>query len=1113
MSDFRLAFHAGDPATGAALARAAAALRGAAAPLADLPGGAGALDPAAGDLGLVVLDGDPEAARAALAELTDRGVPAALWIVGDPAPEAALAAAARADVVCAAAPGPAAALRARGIDVRPLPTGARDVPGAAEPLVARPLPDASRAWDWAVVGPPDGPEAVGLLEAVAARVGPGHVARAASLAEAYAAYRRARVTLVLPAGGGNEPSAALPAATWEVPWVGGCLLQPARPDLGEHLDPAREAATYPGPDALPEALAALLADPERRSDLAARAQTRAWREHLLVHRLVRVVRWLRAAAATAGPRASSAAPAAVAPSGAAPPAEAAPPAGAAPTAEAAPPAGAAAPAAERTALAAALAVPAAAERPRVLVHCERLDNENVCAAVLRELDRTHDVAVCGPGWPVESFAGLDPTGARFALVLDAVSGSLALPAGLEELALPRVAWVVDTHKKPEVHRALSRRVDLTLHAMATWGHVLEDPRAWLPLHADGEVFRPVASERTWDLVFVGSQPWRADPLREIAARHGLSLLVTTTSGPREKSETAALYARARLVFNRHVANDLGFRVFEATLSGRVLLTEAQPNGQYELFEAGRHLVLYTDARDLEAKVLALLADDARRAEIERAAAEHAHRHHTTCARVRELLACVDAFLAERASAAPAPASAAPVPGEPTAPAPGEPTAPDPGEPAMPAQAAPASAEPGASATAEATARATAEEAGPGAPVPAEPSAPAGPAATPADTHAGPPRPAVLACTLGAPAGLDGRTAAERLADALAARGHPAALLRPRATWTDPPARADEATRVELDLDPLPRPADPLQARLDALAREAAADGPLGALLAEGPLGALVAAPVAARHAVPLVLVLAGCEVVRRRNRLTRPQLYLAELEDWACRQADRVLVPSPAVVDALARHYGGADAHVVAVPAAPAPPDPARLRADGARLRARLGVPPDAALVLAAEDRPPADVLDPPDRPFRRPGEPPLLAAGQGLALLAERDPPRLLADEPVTGPALGALAATAPRVVALDPDDLRARDAAAWDLPVSWAPPDAGAAGLRRATRGASVTGDVALGADGPAFLAAFLADRARAPAPPLASAAAPTEPAPAESTPVDPAPAAAPEVTRALR
>jgi len=582
-------------------------------------------------------------------------------------------------------------------------------------------------------------------------------------------------------------------------------------------------------------------------------------------------------------------------------------------------------------------------RPTAIVFCERIDNESFCESIARALEERYEVRPCGPGWPLARLEDVDASDARFYLELDAASGNFHRPTGLGSLTIPKFAWLIDVHKKPDYHRAIARDVDLTFFAMRTWGHALEGRTQWLPLHADERLFQPREAERDIDVCFVGSQCWRAAPIERIAKKHGLRTLVTTTTGSREKSETAAIYARSKIVFNKHVTNDLNFRVFEALAAGRALVTDAQDNGQYELFEDGKHLVLYKDERDLERFILELLGDDRRRASMEREAVAVA-REHSTRARVRQLVEHIERHL-----------------GEPEAPA---------------------------------AARVTAS----------------GPTA-------GRRRSLVLAGD--APATVEMRSPAERRAWALARRGHAVTIVRPRRCRLPlPRPREGEPTILELHAGPAPRSskepnaslalAASFRAQVEAIVRE---HGPFDVVLAEGALGSLIAATLAPRWKLPWILALETCEVARRKNKLTREQLYMAELEHWAAERASGVLVARESHVAAVREHYRATKA--MYLPAAPV--EGLRVPQGAARLLRALGI--EGGLRVALE---PTD-----DAAARAPGEGEVVC-GREVRLHEAGGEVRTISRRPLEGPALAALLACATGVTALDPDDPRLAEAAA---------------------------------------------------------------------------------------
>jgi len=606
-------------------------------------------------------------------------------------------------------------------------------------------------------------------------------------------------------------------------------------------------------------------------------------------------------------------------------------------------------------------------KPIVLVFCERIQNESFCESIVRELQAHYDVRPFGPNWPKTSLSEIASRDeAHFYLELDSASGEFFHPKDLSELSCPKFAWLIDTHKKPDFHRTIAREMDVTFYTMQTWGHVFETPAAWLPLHCDTKIFHPEERERDLDIVFVGSYGWRAEPMLRIAKKHGLKAHVECTTGPREKSETAAIYARSKLVFNRHITNDLNFRVFEAQACGRLLLTDAQWNGQYELFQDGEHCVFYKDERDLEKKILHYLEHEDERRRIEKAAAEHAERCHSTRARVGQLKDAIESYL-ERVEAERAPLGLE-----------------DPKEDGL----------------GERTKRRWLVVAGE------------------------------------APKTVTGKTYAEGLAFDLAARGHEVVLARRRLGALAPRERVErEPEIVELVAEGLPAaPTDANQALRGAAALHAALTrvgrerGEFDVVLGEGPFAALLAQPFAVREDLPFVLAIPGTEVARRKNRLTRDQLYWAELEHWACDRAAFVVTPDRKAEEDVRSTYKARKVVTVA----PEPRVPGIAGTE--RLARRLGLR-DPFVLLLSGDMSGKDAKRLLSQSLVEECDL-LLATSGGLWQRRNAQDIRLLSDRAASGPALGALMSSAFAVLALDEADPREREARILGARVALVPP-----------------------------------------------------------------------------
>jgi hypothetical protein len=75
----------------------------------------------------------------------------------------------------------------------------------------------------------------------------------------------------------------------------------------------------------------------------------------------------------------------------------------------------------------------------------------------------------------------------------------------------------------------------------------------------------------------------------------------------------SIFPFAEIVVNQTVKGDLNFRVFEAMMSGALLLTEEAGHGLLELFQDGTHLITYKrgNAEDAAQKIKELLANPSR----------------------------------------------------------------------------------------------------------------------------------------------------------------------------------------------------------------------------------------------------------------------------------------------------------------------------------------------------------------------------------------------------------------------------------------------------------------------------------------------------------------------
>lgn len=248
-------------------------------------------------------------------------------------------------------------------------------------------------------------------------------------------------------------------------------------------------------------------------------------------------------------------------------------------------------------------------------------NQNWFSAELRDLG--HNVLSCGltanldlqlesPLLHIDTAISLLPDNfTPDAIVwLDNSSPAMFSFSGLEESPIPAIFYSVDTHHHAALHGYLYQIFDDMLVAQKDYIPALQEvgcDAKWMPLWAS----RPIepSDSKEHQAVFVGTlnpalNPERVvffEKLKEIAPVHV------------QTGDFGTIFPVSEIVINQTVKGDLNFRVFEAMISGAMLLTEASGNGLLELFEPGRHLMTYekNNVDDAAAVIKECLANPAR----------------------------------------------------------------------------------------------------------------------------------------------------------------------------------------------------------------------------------------------------------------------------------------------------------------------------------------------------------------------------------------------------------------------------------------------------------------------------------------------------------------------
>jgi glycosyltransferase involved in cell wall biosynthesis/SAM-dependent methyltransferase len=224
------------------------------------------------------------------------------------------------------------------------------------------------------------------------------------------------------------------------------------------------------------------------------------------------------------------------------------------------------------------------------------------------------------------------------------SGQEEMRADIDALPITKVAWLIDTHVSPEIRLAIARHFD---HVFLAQKAQVEPYRQaglknvhWLPLGCSPDLHAVPMPGRTIDVAYVGSfNPEeggrRRDVLTAVQRRFPNSYI-----GKAWPDEMASIYARSKIVVNAAFRNDVNMRVFEAMASGALLITD-EAEGLSDLFEEGRHLVVYRNDAELCDLVQHYLDNEDARERIAAEGQREVLACHTYGCRVDELLAYLE----------------------------------------------------------------------------------------------------------------------------------------------------------------------------------------------------------------------------------------------------------------------------------------------------------------------------------------------------------------------------------------------------------------------------------------------------------------------------------------
>lgn len=213
-----------------------------------------------------------------------------------------------------------------------------------------------------------------------------------------------------------------------------------------------------------------------------------------------------------------------------------------------------------------------------------------------------------------------------------------LPKPLMDCPKPMIYWASDTHLGYDYRLSMAKKADIVFAAQKKAVEDFEKDgvlgATWLP-HAVEPIAYPksILLSKKYDMCFVGhvNSDNRIDALDAI-----FKAVPNFYYGQRRFEEAAKKYGESKIAFNVAMKDDINMRCFEVMATGTMLLTDRIYSIE-NLFENGKHLVLYDDHKDMAEKAKYYLANNEEREKIAEAGYEEVIKNHTINNRVMTIL--------------------------------------------------------------------------------------------------------------------------------------------------------------------------------------------------------------------------------------------------------------------------------------------------------------------------------------------------------------------------------------------------------------------------------------------------------------------------------------------
>lgn len=223
--------------------------------------------------------------------------------------------------------------------------------------------------------------------------------------------------------------------------------------------------------------------------------------------------------------------------------------------------------------------------------------------------------------------------------------SSIIPYQMIDIPHPNIYWASDTHLGFDYRLEKAKKFDTVFCAQKQAVIDFESrgvKAEWLPHAFEPHAYHDISTgvpipfnfaNKDYDIAFVGNV--NSENRVEFLDRM-FKEFPNFFFGQRRFQEAAKIYCKSKVVLNVAMKEDLNMRCFEVMGAGGFLITDYIPYIE-ELFEDGKHLVLYKSLEEAVDKTRYYLSHDSEREKIARAGFEEVMKNHTIDKRVERIL--------------------------------------------------------------------------------------------------------------------------------------------------------------------------------------------------------------------------------------------------------------------------------------------------------------------------------------------------------------------------------------------------------------------------------------------------------------------------------------------